>query len=59
MATNPLSGIRTYDPMTANAPKDATAPDNSPKAQTQNRTRPKPNQTKPTQPIFFEKASLF
>jgi flagellar basal-body rod modification protein FlgD len=36
MATNPLSGIRTYDPMTANAPKDATAPDNSPKAQTQN-----------------------
>jgi len=36
MATNPLNGIRVYDPMTANAPKDATAPDNSPKAQTQN-----------------------
>ena len=36
MATNPLSGIRVYDPMTANAPKDATAPDNSPKAQTAN-----------------------
>ena len=36
MATNPLSGIRTYDPMTANAPKDATGPDTSPEAQTQN-----------------------
>jgi flagellar basal-body rod modification protein FlgD len=37
MATNPLSGIRTYDPMTANAPKDATTTvDNSPAAQTQN-----------------------
>ena len=38
MATNPLNGIRTYDPMTANAPKDSTTTtvDNSPAAQTQN-----------------------
>ena len=36
MATNPLSGIRTYDPMAANKPKDATTTDTSAAAQTQN-----------------------
>ena len=35
MATNPLSGIRTYDPMTANAPKDTTSTGTSAADQTQ------------------------
>jgi hypothetical protein len=35
MATNPLSGVRTYDPMTANAPKDATSTGTSAADQTQ------------------------
>jgi flagellar basal-body rod modification protein FlgD len=35
MATNPLSGIRTYDPMTANAPTDTTNTGTSATDQTQ------------------------